>query len=352
MNETVCPNGSALLFQVSGAAFLVSLAATWVVLRLATRLRLFDWPNSRSSHRVPTPTLGGFGIIAGTWSGFALIWSQEPFQASLGSPLWALAGGTAILSISVFDDTGRPLRVWEKLLLQLAAAGLAAALGVRFAGVTLPWMGSIPLESPWNWVVSILWIVGFINIFNFMDGIDGITVTQTLSAGLWLAAALFAVNSPLWLAPVVVAAAAIGFGVFNLPPARIFMGDVGSMFLGFVLAVVAIAGEASGLPLWLFAVIFGYYLFDTGYTLTRRMTRGENVFRAHRSHLYQLLVDRGWGQGRVDVAVLAANLLLGAGVYAALLGWRMEGAAAIAAAATMLVAAAVWLDRGRRVRSE
>ena len=200
MNETVSPEGTALLFQVSGMAFVVSLAVTWLVLKLATRLRLLDWPNPRSSHQVPTPTLGGIGIVAGTWSGLVLLLSQEPFRGVLGSSIWALAGGTAILSISSLDDTGRPLRVWEKLSLQLAAAGLAAGMGARFAEITLPWTEAIPLESPWSWVVSILWIVAFINAFNFMDGIDGITVTQTVSAGLWSAAALFAVGSPLWLA--------------------------------------------------------------------------------------------------------------------------------------------------------
>ncbi len=107
--------------------------------------------------------------------------------------------------------------MWEKLSLQLAAAGLAAGMGARFAEITLPWTEAIPLESPWSWVVSILWIVAFINAFNFMDGIDGITVTQTVSAGLWSAAALFAVGSPLWLVPVVVAAAALGSASSTCP---------------------------------------------------------------------------------------------------------------------------------------
>ena len=216
--------------------------------------------------------------------------------------------------------------------------------GLRLHGLVLPWVG-FELSPAIITVLTIAWIVFFTNVFNFMDGIDGISVTQTGSAGAWLALILFGLGSPLWLAPAVLVAAALGFAVFNFPPARIFMGDVGSHFLGFTFAVLSIVAQKAGLSLWLFAAIFGSYLFDSVYTIMRRLSAGENILEAHRSHLFQLLVQRKlWSHGQVDVAILLMNLLLGAAVYTALNASSALSAALFAAAGLLLIACAVWLS--------
>ena len=352
METSLGPGGCEQLFPATGVAFVVALAGTWLTLAITRRLHVFDRPNRRSSHHSPTPTLGGVGIIAGTWAGFALILPLQPLHNATDILLLPLAASTAVLSLSVLDDLKRALKVWEKLALQVAAAAIVTGAGLRLNNLALPWLGQVELSPSVDVILTVTWIVFFTNVFNFMDGIDGITVSQSASAGVWLAIVLFTLGSPLWLVPAIVAAAALGFGVFNFPPARIFMGDVGSLFLGFVFAVMSIAGQAAGLPLWLFAAIFGYYLFDSIYTLVRRLGSGQNILEAHRSHLYQLLVQsRGWSHGQVDVAVLLTNLLLGAAVYAALGTSTLLSSLLFAAVAVMFVAAASWLG-GRGAKPE
>ena len=267
--------------------------------------------------------------------------------------LLPLVASTGVLTLSVLDELKRPLKVWEKLALQIAAAGIVVGTGLRLNSLALPWqLGQVELSPSIDVILTVAWIVFFTNVFNFMDGIDGMTVAQSTSGGVWLAIVLFSLGSPLWLAPAIVAAAALGFGVFNFPPARIFMGDVGSLFLGFVFAVLSIVGQTAGLPLWLFAAIFGYYLFDSIYTLVRRLGSGQNILEAHRSHLYQLLVQsKGWSHGQVDVAVLLTNLLLGAAVYAALGTSTLLSSLLFAVVAVMFAAAASWLG-GRGAKPE
>lgn len=344
MDTTPTNGGSEQLFPATGVAFVVALAATWLVLAMARRFpQLLDRPNRRSSHIRPTPTLGGVGIVVGTWAGFASLLSWEPFQRSFEPLLWPLSASTGVLLLSALDEL-KQLKVLQKLALQVGAATIIVGTGLRLNGFVLPWVG-FELSPAIITILTIAWIVFFTNVFNFMDGIDGISVTQTGSAGAWLALILFGLGSLLWLAPAVLVAAALGFAVFNFPPARIFMGDVGSHFLGFTFAVLSIVAHNAGLPLWLFAAIFGCYLFDSVYTIVRRLSRGENILEAHRSHLYQRLVQKKlWSHGQVCVAIQLMTLLLGAAVYTAINTSSALSAALFAAAALLLIACAVWLS--------
>ena len=183
------------------------------------------------------------------------------------------------------------------------------------------------------------------NVFNFMDGIDGLTGTQTIAIGLAAAACLAAAGSPLAPLPLLPAAAAAGFLAYNAPPARIFMGDVGALSLGYLVGVTALAGESAGaLPLWTSLLLLGGYAADTTHTLLRRALRSENVLRAHREHLYQRLVQAGWSHGRVDLAALAVTGLLGAAAWALRSGKPLAALALGGTGAAALVAGGAWKE--------
>jgi UDP-N-acetylmuramyl pentapeptide phosphotransferase/UDP-N-acetylglucosamine-1-phosphate transferase len=185
--------------------------------------------------------------------------------------------------------------------------------------IDLGWLGQFDL-GPAGWVLTVLWIVGMTNAFNFMDGIDGI-------AGITAAAALGVVSGGFWLGgdgygallAAAVAAAAVGFLVWNWQPARVFMGDVGSASLGYTIAVLPlVAGEAERrwlLPLTV--AVMWPFLLDTTLTFLRRLRNGENVLEAHRSHFYQRLVIGGWSHSTVALIYGVASLGAGLAVLAA-----------------------------------
>jgi UDP-GlcNAc:undecaprenyl-phosphate/decaprenyl-phosphate GlcNAc-1-phosphate transferase len=336
-----------LTLAAGGAAFLVAGAGTWGMLRATQRWRLLDRPNERSAHRVPMPTGGGLGLIAGVWAGALLLLALGHGSALLLQDwLWAWAGGSLVLLLMAVDDLVRPLNVGEKMGLLCLAIGVWLWWGPRLEWVTLPWEERLAL-GPWSWGLTLFWFLALCNAYNFMDGIDGITGVQTVGVGLSLLFCLRGLGAA-WGEAILLIGAAGGFLIFNRPPARIFIGDVGSTFLGFVLAGLGVLGERLGLPLWLFAAFMGYYLFDTGYTLVRRALCGENLFRAHRKHLYQRLDRLGWSHRRIDLWVLAIDLLLGIGGYVYLLASRRWGALLIGVGAVALLGQTLWIERKDR----
>ena len=264
---------------------------------MAARLGLLDQPNQRSMHRQPTPRGGGAAIVIVCLVGVGI--------AALGGvrPQWSvlvgyIAGALLIASVSWIDDV-RSVPFGLRLAVQLLAAALVlVGLGVHpdaaspFGHIGPGWLVV---------VLSLLWTVGLTNVYNFMDGIDGLAATQGIVAGLgWAVAALLS-NQP-WIAllALLIAASSLGFLRDNWPPATVFMGDVGSAFLGFTFAFITLVAAQHAIT---FVVVGGLFLwpfiFDTAFTMIRRLSRGENVFVAHRSHLYQRLVLSGWHQAAV-----------------------------------------------------
>ncbi len=332
----------------------VGFGVTWMTLRVAWRWQIHDEPVARSSHQRPTPTLGGLGIIAGTWAGY-YSWLMH---AGVPIDSYGLIAANLILLLFVVDDVRRPLAVREKLGLQIASALAVCTSGALLAGINLPALLHIAFVGPWAWFATSLWLVSLMNVYNFMDGIDGIGGVQTLTAGSWFAVCLWASGSALWPGVLIVVVATSAFMPFNLPPARIFMGDVGAMFLGLQFGVLSVLGAEAGLPIWVFAGVFGYYLFDVFYTLFRRALRGENLLAAHRQHLYQRFVQRGWSHRRVDVGVALLNLILGAGVFLlsglgdafveSILPAKPVGIVLVATASAILLAAVITVESGDR----
>lgn len=328
----------------AGAALLVSAVGTWLMLRGTRRWELLDRPNERSSHGVPTPTGGGLGIIAGAWCGAGLLALLGAGPGLLlGKGLAAWGASTLVLVMLLADDLVRPLRVVEKSILLLAAVAAWLALGPRLEVVSVPGIGPVELGA-WGWIVTPLWLLAVSNAYNFMDGIDGITSTQTLCAAGFLLLSLWRLDAA-WGEAGILLAGTAGFLLFNLPPARIFMGDVGATFLGFTLGALGILGESVGLPLWLVVLFLGHHGFDTGYTLVRRAWHGENLLRAHRKHLYQRLNRFGWSAGQIDLWVMLVNLVLGTGGYLWAFEDRLWGPVLMIVGSILLLAEVAWVER-------
>jgi len=267
---------------------------------------LLDSPNQRSSHVRPTPRGGGIAIVLVSLAVMvALAWSGVMDVALFR----ALAGGAAIALVGHLDDRGR-IGIAGRFAVHVAAASWATwCLG----GMTeLDWNGSVIRLGFWGPVLSVLCIVWALNLFNFMDGIDGIAASEAVfmaGAG-GLLAYMAGLTTGISAVGLAIAAPSLGFLWSNWPPARIFMGDVGSGFLGFVLAVLALGAareNAIMLPVWF--ILGGVFIVDATLTLLRRLARRERFYEAHRSHAYQWLARRWNSHLRVTAVCVALNVL-------------------------------------------
>jgi UDP-N-acetylmuramyl pentapeptide phosphotransferase/UDP-N-acetylglucosamine-1-phosphate transferase len=295
------------------AIALGAFALSWLLVLLvrtqALRKGLLDLPNERSSHVRPTPRLGGLGILAAI---LGIVVAAAAASSSMSRELAVVLGlATAVSLVSLLDDL-RGLPPLGRLLVHVTTAVIAVAwlgpLDITFPGIT----GAVAIAVGAS--LTVVWIAGFINAFNFMDGTDGIAAIQALiAAAAWGAAGWWLNDPPMTMLAIAIAAAAAGFLLHNWPPATIFMGDVGSALLGFLLAALPLLADAprsllaAVLPVWPF-------VFDTTITLVRRALRGENLLAAHRSHLYQRLTQCGWPHGRT--AILYAGLALAGALVA------------------------------------
>ena len=252
-----------------------------------------------------------------------------------------MLGATALLLLAVIDDVVRPMRPGAKTILLLLAIAVWLVWGPHFEGLVLPGGCEVSLWW-WGWPLTVLWFVFLCNAFNFMDGIDGLSAMQTICACCWMGLIFGAIGGPVAGMTWILAGAVGGFLVFNVPPARIFMGDVGSLFIGFTIAAFGVWGARAGLPLWVFLSVLAFCVFDVCYTLTRRLLRGENVLEAHHKHLYQRLGRLGWSHGRINAVTCCITSIFGLGAYlhvedeAGLLFFLLGGG--------LLIAGVVWIE--------
>ena len=315
--------------------FLVSLSGTRLVLHVLAERAIVDHPNARSSHVTPTPRGGGLAVIAVlaiVWTTVAVRWSPAGTDVAV-----ACAAGVGLAVLSWLDDL-RGLPPWLRLLGQAAAIAavliLAPASQPYFGGVLPPLADAV--------VAAILWI-WFTNLFNFMDGIDGLagTETTTIGIGVALCAGLVGLPEPLSVYGFTAAAAALGFRWWNWHPARVFLGDVGSVPLGFLLGWLLLTMASDGL--WAAALILPlYFLADATITLVRRAARGEAVWRPHRDHFYQRAVRAGRSHAAVSGLVAVTNVVLIALAWTTTRGWEWP---AVAAACVVVGALLYVLDR-------
>lgn len=333
-----------MLFWALPAVLLLSLLMTAGLRRYALARSVIDVPNARSSHTVPTPRGGGVAIVV---TFLLSLVGVVLSGAGDSSTLAALGGGGALIAIIGFmDDHGHIPARWRLLGHFVAAAWMLA------------WMGGLPPLTLLGWQVDLGWLGGvlaavylvwLLNLYNFMDGIDGIASIEAITVCLG-AASLYSLaglggNAVL---PLLLAAAVAGFLFWNFPPARIFMGDAGSGFLGIVLGGLSL--QAAWLApelLWCWLILLGVFIVDATYTLGRRLLRGDKVYEAHRSHAYQF-ASRQFGRHLpVTLAVAALNLgwLLPIAFCVARLG--LDGAVGVVLAYIPLVLLAVRFRAGQ-----
>ena len=284
----------ALLHHLAFAGALALLSAAAV--RAMISVRLLDRPDARKAHAVPTPKGGGVGIVLAFMVGVALLYRYAEF-GRLAEPYFRgviLAAG-AIALVALLDDIlDWPFTV--KLAAQVLAAVVAVGSGLYVADVRLPYLGVVQI-GVLGAVLSIGWIVFATNAVNFIDGMNGLVGGVVLVSCAFLAVIAAAQGGWfVYFAALILGAGAAGFLPFNYPRARIFMGDVGSQFCGFVLAVLAIAaGRFQGVEMSfvLVPLLLSGIIFDVLFTLARRALVGERVTQAHRGHLYQVAARAG-----------------------------------------------------------
>ncbi len=284
----------------------VSWAFTGFLRRYALAKNLIDIPNERSSHSTPTPRGGGVAIVASFLAILPILYGFDFLSIPTLSALWG--AGCAVAVIGFLDDHGH-IAARRRLLVHVGAAAWG-----------LYWLGGFPpltafgyaLDLGWlGHICATLYIVWLLNLYNFMDGIDGLAGTEAITACcgsalmIWLAVP----DSVAWMLPLMLATAALGFLFWNFPPASIFMGDAGSGFLGIILALLSLQ-SASVEPrlLWVWLILLGVFIVDATVTLCRRVVRGEKFYEAHCSHAYQYASRTVGAHRPVTLAIGAINI--------------------------------------------
>lgn len=285
-------------------AAILAAVGTYGLGRVLERRAIVDRPNHRSSHDRPTPRGGGLAIVAVIAVALALDLAVVPGMAYVLLPV--LVAFVALAAVSWTDDL-RTLPALPRIAAQAAAVAAVMWLTpVWWSGSWLVFQGLLPAWAD-HALAGLAWL-WFINLFNFMDGIDGLAGSETVVIGVGLTGLGLVIGLGDGVAPLAAATAgaAAGFLLHNRPPARIFMGDVGSVPLGFVLGWLLLVAAAQGQ--WAAALILpGYFLADATITLLRRALRGEKVWQAHREHFYQMAVRRGLSHAQVLAPILLAN---------------------------------------------
>jgi UDP-N-acetylmuramyl pentapeptide phosphotransferase/UDP-N-acetylglucosamine-1-phosphate transferase len=294
---------NALLWTAAAAA-IASGGLVMVLLPILKRHALAA-PNARSSHRIATPQGGGIAVIAATIVTSAAVVTISAHSAVDLTSLWMLFAATAFVALVGAVDDIRPIEVMPRLVLQALAVGVAIA--------SLPSEVRIVPLLPW-WIERALVLLAglwFVNLTNFMDGIDWMTVAEfvPMTAGLALLGWFGALPAEGLIVAIALCGALIGFAPFNRPVARIFLGDVGSLPIGLLIGWLLLLLASNG-HLAAAAILPLYYLADATVTLLRRIANREPFWRAHRSHFYQQATDHGFSVPQIVGRVFAVNLIL------------------------------------------
>jgi UDP-GlcNAc:undecaprenyl-phosphate GlcNAc-1-phosphate transferase len=295
-----------------------SLLLTPLIMRLATRLGAMDHPGARKVHRQPIPLLGGLAVALGVWLPIlALFWYDNRVSAALRERgdmvLLIFLSGLAMLFVGVIDDL-RGLNARKKFLVQLPVAIVLVVSGIQFKNLTIPGLGSVDLGF-WGPILTVMWLVGITNAINLVDGIDGLAAGVAMFAG--AASAMIALHNNNVVAAVLMTAlvgACFGFLPFNFNPARIFLGDTGSLFLGMTLAVCSMTTSQKGVlatSLLIPILVLGFPIVDTLLAMTRRVVQGKSMFSSDAGHIHHRMLAYGLSHRQAALAIYAVCILCG-----------------------------------------
>ena len=291
----------------------LSAALTWLAGRY---LRVMAVPNERSSHARPVPKTGGVAIVTTFVAGMVTIYFVADTARIEDRYFWGFLACVVLLAVVSFVDDVTQRSYAAKLAAQMLCAGAVVLAGFTVERLWVPLIGQVPLGWAGT-VVTLVWVIGLTNACNFMDGLDGLAAGVAAIAGVFLCAIALSQQSLfVYAASYALVAAALGFLVFNFPPARVFMGDAGSTFFGFAFAALAVIGahfDQGHLSFYVVPLLLFQFIFDTFFTFVRRLLRGEAVHRAHRTHLYQLLQRSGYSHRAVTLFHYAVAVAQGVG---------------------------------------
>ena len=302
-----------IAFAVGVAFTAAALGAGWLASRGPGRW-FVDRPSARSLHDRPVSRAGGIAIFSGLAAGLLIGAIMEmpglgPESGPGPAYGWVLFGVFLIVCISLADDV-RPISPAIRIVAHLAAGGCVVLSGLPAEGIAFPG-GVLELGTVAGPVFTVLFVAWVVNLYNFMDGMDGFAGGMAVIGFTTLAAlCVGGGTAPIVATSLIVASSSLGFLLFNFPPAKIFMGDVGSSLLGFLAAVGMLWAErAASIPLWVSILVFSPFIVDASVTLVRRVLAGEKPWQSHRDHFYQRLVLLGWGHRKTVVREYGLMLL-------------------------------------------
>ncbi|WCJ59753.1 MraY family glycosyltransferase [Fontisphaera persica] len=296
----------------------LALVLTPLIRRLALRANVLDHPGTRKIHHRPIPLLGGLAIALAMWLPITALWLYDNrvaafLRAREGMVLQILLSGLAMLLLGVYDDL-RGLNARKKLMAQLPVALVLVISGVGFESITIPSLGSVPL----GWagpVLTLLWLVGITNAINLVDGIDGLASGVAFFAATTIAViSIYNDNVVGAVIMTALAGACLGFLPYNFNPARIFLGDTGSLFLGMTLAVSSLLTSQKGTlaaSLLIPVLVLGFPVIDTLLAMVRRAVRGKSMFSGDAGHIHHRLLARGLSHRQASLIIYAFCLLCG-----------------------------------------
>ncbi|MFQ5824754.1 MAG: glycosyltransferase family 4 protein [bacterium] len=292
------------------ATLVISLICTALVRRLAIRFKIFDTPNYRTIHQALIPKLGGLSIFVA----FSLGLSIFSFATKFNGNLWGLLIGGGLVSLVGFLDDIYILGCYRKLIGQAVATGFAIYFGFSFHAISLPFGITVELGIL-GIPLSMLWILAITNGVNLLDGLDGLAAGFSILVALFiLIGAEFSQNITLAAGALIFIAASLGFLKFNFPPAKIFMGDMGSLFLGYFLACLSIKAftfPSLGPQFGVLLILFSVPLADTSLAILRRLRLGKHPFFADKKHIHHRLLEMGFNQLYAVLTIYAVTFVCG-----------------------------------------
>jgi len=264
---------------------------------------VIDIPNNRSSHDTPMPNSGGIAIVITFLVGAIAIYLIADIVRTKEYFFLGFVGSALLIAVASFIDDLIGTKLFSRLFFQALAVIAAMASGIVINELRIPWIGNYQLGIV-GYIITFLWIIGLTNAYNFMDGINGMAAGTAVIVCLFFGYVCFIHGSNFtYIISYTITAGSLGFLLFNFPHARLFMGDVGATFLGFVfacLAIIAYQYDFSHTSFFVMPLLLLHFIYDTFLTFLRRLYKRENVFTAHRSHLYQLFNKLGYSHTAVS----------------------------------------------------